>query len=129
MDVFAALADPVRRDLLCRVSAESVRAGDLAAEHSVSRPAISRHLRVLIQTGLVEVDAHGRERRYRLRPAGLAPVRAMVSSLTDPGSGSGSARHTPLVSPEHLLALETEVRRTTRDRRSGGTADSSKESA
>ncbi len=125
MDVFAALADPVRRELLRRVSSESVRAGDLAAEHSVSRPAISRHLRVLIQTGLVEVDTQGRERRYRLRPAGLAPVRQVVDSLTEPGS----SRHSPLVSPEHLLALETEVRRATRDRQSSTTTDTSQESA
>lgn len=125
MDVFAALADPVRRDLLRQVSSESVRAGDLAAEHRISRPAISRHLRVLIQTGLVEVDTQGRERRYRLRPAGLAPVRHMVSSLTDPGS----PRHTPPVSAEHLLALDIEVRRTTRDRKSSTTADTSEESA
>lgn len=125
MDVFSALADPVRRDLLQRVSRESIRAGDLAAEHSISRPAISRHLRVLIQTGLVEADTQGRERRYRLRPAGLAPVRQLVDSLTE----AGAARHTPVVSPEHLLALDTEVRRTTRDRRSRTTADTSKESA
>lgn len=125
MDVFSALADPVRRDLLQRVSTEAVRAGDLAAEHSVSRPAISRHLRVLIQTGLVEVDTQGRERRYRLRPAGLTPVRQTVDSLTEPGS----PRRTPVVSPEHLLALDTEVRRTARDRRSRTTADTSEESA
>ncbi len=80
---------------------------------------------MLIQTGLVEVDTQGRERRYRLRPAGLAPVRQMVSSLTEPAS----PRHTPLMSPEHLLALDTEVRRTVRDRRSRTTADTSEESA
>lgn len=112
--MFAALADPVRRDLLRRVCSESVRAGDLAAEHQVSRPAISRHLRVLIETGLVDVDPQGRERRYRIRLAGLLQVQQMLDDLTEPAV----ERHAPIVSPEHLLALETEVRRTTRDRRS-----------
>ena len=125
MDVFAALADPVRRDLLRRVSTESVRAGDLAAEHQVSRPAISRHLKVLIQNGLVDVDTRGRERRYRIRLAGLTPVQQMIDALTDPGT----TRHTPIVAPEHLLALETEVRRTTRDRQPTTTANTKEESA
>lgn len=102
-----------------------MRAGDLAAEHSVSRPAISRHLRVLIQTGLVEVDTQGRERRYRLRPAGLDPVRQTLAALDEPGT----MRHTPRVSPEKMLALETEVRRTTRERASSTTTDTSQESA
>lgn len=125
VDVFAALADPVRRDLLRRVSTEPVRAGDLAAEHQVSRPAISRHLRVLIQNGLVDVDPRGRERRYRIRLAGLTPVQQMLNDLTEPDT----ARHHPIVAPEDLLALETEVRRTTRDRKSTTTAHTEQESA
>jgi len=125
VDVFTALADPVRRDLLRRVSTEPVRAGDLAAEHQVSRPAISRHLKVLIQNGLVDVDTRGRERRYRIRLAGLTPVQQMIDALTEPGT----TRHTPIVAPEHLLALETEVRRTTRDRQPTTTANTKEESA
>lgn len=125
MDVFAALADPVRRDLLRRVSTEPVRAGDLAAEHQISRPAISRHLRVLIQNGLVDVDTRGRERCYRIRLAGLTPVHQMLDALIEPDI----TRNTPFVSPEHLLALETEVRRTTRGRKSTTTAHTAEESA
>lgn len=125
MDVFAALADPVRRELLRRVSAQPIRAGDLAAENYVSRPAISRHLRVLVESGLVDVDARGRERHYRLRLAGLRPVQQVLDVLAQPGA----TRQSPVVSPEHLLALDTEVRRTVRDRQSTRTAGTTQESA
>jgi len=80
---------------------------------------------VLIQNGLVDVDTRGRERRYRIRLEGLRPVQQMLNAFADPGS----TRPTPLVSPEHLLALETEVRRTTRDRRPSTTAHTREESA
>ncbi|MEG9224577.1 ArsR/SmtB family transcription factor [Aeromicrobium sp. Sec7.5] len=107
MDVFAALADPLRRELLTRLAAGPVRVIDLAAEHPVSRPAISRHLKVLTEAGLVEADDLGRERHYRLRPQALTEVRTFVASLE---------RRPPI--PESALdALETEVRRTSRERR------------
>lgn len=110
MDVFGALADPLRRDLLTQLADGPCRVVDLAAAHPVSRPAVSRHLRLLTEAGLVEADDHGRERHYRLTPAPLATAREFVTALE-----AGCAR--PPV-PEHALdALDTEVRRTTRERR------------
>ena len=80
MDAFAALADPVRRDLLDRLARGPARVVDLAADHEISRPAISRHLRVLGEAGLVTAEERGRERHYRLERSGLAPVdRAWLS--------------------------------------------------
>lgn len=79
MDVFTALADPVRRDLLVQLAAGPVRVADLAAARPISRPAVSRHLRVLTQAGLVEAEEHGRERHYLLRRVGLEPVTAYVA--------------------------------------------------
>lgn len=112
MDVFAALADPLRRDLLVRLSRGRARVVDLAELHPVSRPATSRHLRVLTEAGLVDAEDIGRERHYRLRPEPLAEVRAFVASLE---------RQPPI--PEHSLdALATEVSRTARDRRRGDAA-------
>ncbi|RLV57400.1 ArsR family transcriptional regulator [Aeromicrobium phragmitis] len=107
MDVFAAIADPVRRELLVQLSGGPARVVDLAGEHPVSRPAISRHLRVLTDAGLVEADERGRERHYRLRTEPLTEVRTFVSHLE---------RRAP-ITEHHLDALATEVRRTTRDRR------------
>jgi DNA-binding transcriptional ArsR family regulator len=79
--VFEALADPTRRDLLDLLAVEERSAGDLAAEFpAVSRPAISRHLRVLRQAGLVRVRADAQRRVYRIDPTGLAEVEAWLAS-------------------------------------------------
>ena len=109
MDTFAALADPVRRSLLRSLRSGAARVVDLADELPVSRPAVSRHLRLLTEAGLVEATDRGRERHYALRPAGLAPVSDLVEELTD--------SHAGWPSDQALDALETEVRRTSRDRR------------
>lgn len=110
VDTFEALADPVRRSLLRSLRSGAARVVDLAAGLPVSRPAVSRHLRLLTEAGLVVATDRGRERHYALRPAGLATVTDLVDELCDarPGWPSGHA----------LDALETEVRRTSRDRRS-----------
>ena len=106
MDPFAALADPVRRDLLRRMARGPARVVDLAADHAISRPAISRHLRVLGEADLVTVEDRGRERHYSLDSRGLAPVQALLAELaTEPRFG------------ERLLdGLDLEVRRTVRER-------------
>lgn len=113
MDVFAALADPIRRDLLRHLAAGEARVVDLAAPHPVSRPAISRHLRVLGAAGLVRATERGRERHYVLDPAALDEVRGLLDELTP---------RRPPIRDEHLAALDTEVRRTSRDRRRAATA-------
>lgn len=109
MDVFAALADPVRRDLLRRLARGAARVVDLAADHDISRPAISRHLRVLGDAGLVGVQDVGRERHYRLAPAALQPVADLVTELTTPA-------HEVRFDASALDGLDLEVRRTTRGR-------------
>lgn len=106
MDVFAALADPVRRDLVLQLSRGPQRVVDLAARHSISRPAVSKHLRLLTQTGVTQVEDRGRERHYRLRRASLAPVREFLADL-----------ESPPFSDADLDGLELEVRRTSRQRR------------
>jgi DNA-binding transcriptional ArsR family regulator len=108
MDPYAALADPVRRTLLRAVAGRPQRVVDLADGLPISRPAVSRHLRLLAEAGLVTVEVRGRERHYALDREGLVPVTAYVDSLV--------VRPAPLT--EHALdALDTEVRRTARDRR------------
>ncbi|MBD8869874.1 ArsR/SmtB family transcription factor [Nocardioides donggukensis] len=129
MDPFAALADPVRRDLLREVVGGPRRVVDLAAGREVSRPAVSRHLRLLVEAGVVEVEERGRERHYRLRPEGLGPVSALLAELAR-GSDSVGAPAGRIAGA--LDALETEVRRTGRERRTTGAAgrrDTQEESA
>jgi len=72
--VFAALADPTRRRLLELLATGERSAGELAAEFDISRPGVSRHLRVLREAGLVEVRQEAQRRIYSLRPEALIEV-------------------------------------------------------
>ncbi|MFF0991546.1 ArsR/SmtB family transcription factor [Kocuria nitroreducens] len=107
MDVFTALGDPVRRALLRRLAEGPARVVDLAADHDISRPAVSRHLKVLGEAGLVAGATQGRERHYTLVPSALEPVAVLLAEL--------SAR-TPRIPGRVLDGLDLEVRRTSRDR-------------
>ncbi|HUR69184.1 MAG TPA: metalloregulator ArsR/SmtB family transcription factor [Candidatus Thermoplasmatota archaeon] len=70
--VFAALSHPIRRSMVERLSAGECTVGDLAAPHDVTLPAISRHLRVLEDAGLLEQSPDGRVRRCNLNAAPLS---------------------------------------------------------
>lgn len=107
MDAFTALADPVRRDLVGRLARGPARVVDLTATQAVSRPAISRHLRVLADAGLVTAQDVGRERHYRLVRAGLAPLADFLTGL-EPA---------PRFDESVLDGLDLEVRRTAHARR------------
>ncbi len=82
-DVFEALADPTRRRVLELVSGRERTAGELAAEFDVSRPAVSRHLRVLREAGLVVWRDDAQRRLYRLEPAGLTEIGDWVERTRD----------------------------------------------
>src|SRR5262249_47639607 len=71
---FAALADPTRRRLLDHVSRRPRRPTDLGRGLPMTRPAVSRHLRILREAGLVEAIPRGRELLYRLSPRPTAPA-------------------------------------------------------
>jgi DNA-binding transcriptional ArsR family regulator len=79
--VAMALSDPTRRQILLMLRDRSVTAGQIAAAFPVSRPAISRHLRVLREAQLVEDEAAGRQRSYRLDVRGLEPLEAFLREL------------------------------------------------
>ena len=77
-DVFRAIADPTRRAILDRLRAGPAPVNELASEFEQSRPAISKHLRVLRDARLVVEERSGRERLYELRPAALQQVAGWV---------------------------------------------------
>src|SRR3954470_4219199 len=74
-DVFAAISHPARRQMLDLLSADDSSVNAIAGHFKMSRPAVSQHLRVLLDAGLVTEQRHGRERRYHFIPERLAPVR------------------------------------------------------
>lgn len=80
--VFAALADPVRRDLLMKLAGNSPRtATQLAAEYTITRQGILKHLNILEDAGLVAVRQEGREKRYSLTPQRLDDLEQWVRQL------------------------------------------------
>jgi len=84
MDVFEVLADPRRRQVVQMLATRPHRAGELAEATGMSPPAMSRHLKVLLTSGLVE-DARApddaRVRMFRLRPESLVAVQAFLDQL------------------------------------------------
>ena len=106
-----ALADAVRRDILLMLRDRPVNAGRIAAAFSVSRPAVSRHLRVLREAGLVRDEPSGRERVYRLTPDTLTELEAFLFELRAPDQWE-----------RRLMALETEVHRVKREGRGAANA-------
>ena len=83
MHALDALGNPVRRQMLVRLRAKSLSVGQLAEEFPVSRPAISRHLRVLEEAGLVERKSEGAQNLYTVRIEGFASVRAFIDEFWD----------------------------------------------
>jgi DNA-binding transcriptional ArsR family regulator len=96
VDALEALADPTRRRVVELLSAHELTAGEIAAQFDHSRPAVSRHLRVLREAGFVDVRAEGTRRVYVLRRDPLADAEKWLRQRLD--------------------ALDTELRRGRRDR-------------
>jgi DNA-binding transcriptional ArsR family regulator len=71
---FAALADPTRRALLARLAKGEATVQDLARPFAISQPAISRHLKVLEDAGLIETRIEGTSRPRRLKPDAMAQL-------------------------------------------------------
>jgi DNA-binding transcriptional ArsR family regulator len=123
--VAQALADPIRRDILRMLRGRRHTAGALAGAFSVSRPAVSRHLRVLREAGLVVDTIIGREREYELVVAALDELEAYIQALRAPA----------IDWERRMAALETEVYRVRNKRRAAVPAqtatstDTKKESA
>ena len=81
MDVFTALADPTRRNLVEMLAAGERSFGELAAGFPMSRPAVSQHLKVLRDAGIVVSRPDAQRRIYRLHDSGLDAVDAWLDKL------------------------------------------------
>ena len=78
-----AIAEPGRRRILALVRDQERSAGEIAAEFDITWPAVSQHLRVLREAGLVSERREGTKRFYRARPEGLVEVRAFLDGFWD----------------------------------------------
>ena len=105
-EVAGAIADRVRREILLMLRDDPLSAGQIADRFAISRPAVSRHLRVLREAGLVRDTADGRRRVYTLVTAPLDELAGWLEKLRRPSGWQ-----------HRLDALETEVYRTRRERR------------
>jgi len=106
MQAAAAITDPVRREILEMLHRHPAAAGEIAGRFAISRPAISRHLRVLRECGLVHDTVTGRRRVYTLDPLPLQEIADWIKQFTVPAGWE-----------QRFDALETEVARTRGDRR------------
>jgi DNA-binding transcriptional ArsR family regulator len=79
-EAWTALGDPTRRAIVERLAERPRAVGELADELPISRPAVSQHLRVLKDAGLVAERAAGTRRIYRLNPAGVAALRDQLDT-------------------------------------------------
>ena len=78
-----ALAEPRRRRILMLVRDGELSAGEIASHFEISRPAVSQHLTVLREAGLVDERRNGTRRFYRVRPEGLTELRKFLEGFWD----------------------------------------------
>jgi DNA-binding transcriptional ArsR family regulator len=95
-----AIAGPRRRQILTLVRDGELAAGEIAAHFDVTRPAVSQHLNVLKEAGLVSERRNGTKRLYRARPEGLAELKEFLEEFWD----------------ERLVALKREAEREEREK-------------
>lgn len=80
---FAALADPTRRAILARLARGKATVAEIQRPLNISQPAVSRHLRVLEEAGLIEQSRSGQARPRRLKPEALDSARRWIDELRD----------------------------------------------
>ncbi len=72
--VFRAISDPTRRSIMALLATKDQSLNEIASNYDMTRPAVAKHLRILKEGGLVQVQAKGRERIHSLQPEGLKSV-------------------------------------------------------
>ena len=85
MEVFEAIAQPTRREILRLLAGGERTAGDVVAHFRLTQPAISQHLKVLRETGLVNERREGTRRLYSVRPEGMADLHTFLADMLPAG--------------------------------------------
>ena len=86
-DLFRVIAEPRRREILRLIWERELGSGEIASRFDVTGPAISQHLRVLVDAGMVTVRREGTRRLYRARPEGLEELRSFLDAFWEDGLG------------------------------------------
>lgn len=81
-DVYQAIADPTRREIINMLTAESMNLNSVADKFDVSRPAISKHIKILAECGLIDITKKGRERYCEAKPERLKEVADWVEQYS-----------------------------------------------
>ena len=67
-DVYQAIADPIRRDIIKLLAKETMNINGVAENYEISRPAVSKHLKILNECGIININKKGRERLCKIEP-------------------------------------------------------------
>ncbi|WP_226294068.1 ArsR/SmtB family transcription factor [Aquimarina algicola] len=73
-DVFQAIADPIRRDIISLLAKEMLTVNAIAENFDISRPAVSKHLKILRECGIITINKQGREQLCQIEPKNLVPA-------------------------------------------------------
>jgi len=84
-EALRAIAEPNRRRILQLVTTDELSAGEIASRFEITRPAVSQHLGVLREAGLVSERRDGTRRLYRIRPEGFADLKSFLEAFWDEG--------------------------------------------
>jgi DNA-binding transcriptional ArsR family regulator len=111
-DTLTALADPTRRDVFERLISGPRSVGELAQGFPVSRPAVSQHLRVLKEAGLVIDTRDGTRRLYQLNPDGLAALRSYLDRFWEQSLAAfkSIAEREPAAAPDAQIVTDPDDR-------------------
>ena len=85
MEVFEAIAQPKRREILRLLAAGELSAGEIASRFEITQPAISQHLKVLTEAGLISRRGDGTRRLFSVRPEGLADLHGFLAQVLPAG--------------------------------------------
>jgi DNA-binding transcriptional ArsR family regulator len=80
-DAFQAMADPTRRQIIDLISKQPMTLNSIAEKFEISRPAISQHIKVLVECGIIEIEQKGRERYCEIQPQSLIPAFLWIEQL------------------------------------------------
>ena len=82
-DVYQAIADPIRRDIIKLLTKQSMNINEVAKNYEISRPAVSKHLKILNECGIININKKGRERLCKVDPKMLKPAYTWIDQYKE----------------------------------------------